>query len=89
MACRLGAERSLVQIQSPPRIADGDTFALLQGPFRPDEQVVLVIDVTAGNQGRLVINPNGQASLAVEQGGPATAHKLFSSLDGVSYEAGR
>lgn len=70
-------------------IADGDTFALLQGPFRPDEQVVLVIDVTAGNQGRLVINPNGQASLAVEQGGPATAHKLFSSLDGVSYEAGR
>jgi hypothetical protein len=70
-------------------IADGDTFALLQKPFRPDKPVSLVVDVTAANQGRVFIEPNGQATASVEQGGPATAHKLFTSLDGVTYEAGR
>jgi hypothetical protein len=69
-------------------IADGDTFTVLPRPFRPDENVSLVIDVTAANQGRLSIAPNGEATLSVEAGGPATAHKLFSSLDGVTYEAG-
>ena len=58
-------------------------------PFRPDKVVNLVIDVAAANQGRLFINPNGDAFLNVEQGGPATNHKLFSSLDGVTYEAGK
>ena len=48
----------------------------------------MVIDTVAANQGRLSINPNGEATLSVEQGGPATGHKLFSSLDGVTYEAG-
>jgi hypothetical protein len=69
-------------------IASSDTFAVLPGPLRPDESVSLVIDIVAGNQGRLSISPNGEATLAPEQGGPPTGHKLFSSLDGVTYEAG-
>ena len=69
-------------------ISSSDTFTVLPGPLRPDESVSLVIDIVAGNQGRLAINPNGEATLAPEQGGPSTGHKLFSSLDGVTYEAG-
>jgi hypothetical protein len=69
-------------------IADGDTFAVLPGKLRPDEGVSLVIDVAGANQGRLFISPNGEATLSVEAGGGATQHKLFSSLDGVTYEAG-
>jgi hypothetical protein len=69
-------------------ISSSDTFTVLPKPFRPDEGVSLVIDVVAANQGRLFISPNGEATLSVEQGGPATGHKLFSSLDGVTYEAG-
>jgi len=69
-------------------IASGDTFTVMPGPFRPDETVILTTGIVAANQGQLVINPNGEATLAPEQGGPATGHKLFSSLDGLTYEAG-
>ncbi len=69
-------------------ISSSDTFAVLPGPLRPDASVSVVIDTVAANQGRLSISPNGEATLTVEQGGPATGHKLFSSLDGVTYEAG-
>jgi hypothetical protein len=69
-------------------ISSGDTFTVMPPAFRPDETVVLPIGVVAANQGQLVISSSGEATLSVEQGGPATGHKLFSSLDGVSYEAG-
>jgi hypothetical protein len=69
-------------------IADGDNFAQLPSKLRPDAVVNLPIDVTAANQGRLGIDVNGEMTVSVEQGGPATAHKLYSSLDGVSFSAG-
>jgi len=69
-------------------IADGDNFAQLPGALRPDASVFVVVDLSAANQGRLSISPDGAMTVAVEQGGPVTAHKLFTSLDGVTFEAG-
>jgi hypothetical protein len=70
-------------------IADGDTFAVLDKPLRPDKSVSLVATMSGAASGRVTIDPNGQMTAAPGPGGVVTAHKLFTSLDGVTYEAGK
>ena len=70
-------------------IADGDTFAVLDKAFRPDKTVSLVASMAGIVTGHVTIDPSGQMTATNGPGGVATAHKLFTSLDGVSYEAGK
>jgi hypothetical protein len=70
-------------------IADGNNFARLQRAFRPDKDVYLPVDMTNANQGRVIILQSGQASATAEAGGSQSNAQLFTSLDGVTYEAGR
>jgi hypothetical protein len=70
-------------------IADGDTFAVLDKAFRPDKSVSLVAALAGAGLGHVTIDASGQMTVANGPGGVATAHKLFTSLDGLSYEAGK
>jgi hypothetical protein len=70
-------------------IADGNNFARLQTAFRPDKDVFMPVDTTNANQGRVFILADGQASVVAEAGGSQSNAQLFTSLDGVTYEAGR
>ena len=68
-------------------IADGNNFGRLPQAVRPDETVSFPIDVAGPaptNGGELVIGADGEMTVS----GNATQHKLFSSLDGISFEAG-
>jgi hypothetical protein len=69
-------------------IAGSNNFAHLQKAYRPAKQVFLVVDQTNANQGRVLIEPNGDAFVSAEAGGSQSNAQLFTSLDGLSYEGG-
>ena len=69
-------------------IAGSNNFARLPRALRPDRDVFMPVDQTAGNQGRVGIDPDGEAEVSAEAGGSQSNAQLFTSLDGVTYEAG-
>jgi hypothetical protein len=69
-------------------IADGDNFAQLPNALRPDQPVTMPVDLTSTSLGRLSIDTAGEMTVSLKTGAAPTAHKLYTSLDGVSFEAG-
>jgi hypothetical protein len=70
-------------------VAGDENFARLPKALRPDEDVFFVVDQTAANQGRVLINANGEMSAFHEAGGSASNAQLFTSLDGITFSAGK
>jgi hypothetical protein len=67
-------------------IADDDLFARLPAPLRPDETVTLLTANVNTNTGRILIAPNGEMR-SIANGSQSNA-QLFTSLDGLTFDAG-
>ena len=65
---------------------NADPFVLPAG-FRPANQVFIPVDLCGGNNGRLIIAPNGAVTVEQQSGDPFSNATCFTSLDGASFAA--
>ena len=63
---------------------NADPFVLPAG-FRPASQVFISVDLCGGNNGRLIIAPNGVVTVEQQSGDPFSNATCFTSLDGASF----
>lgn len=63
---------------------NADPFVLPAG-FRPANQIYIPVDLCGGNNGRLIIQPDGVVTVEQQSGDPFSNATCFTSLDGASF----